>query len=59
MKGVGDLKRALTLSMEMQSLEFDKLVFGLAFVQDLLTLSFRNGQVYAVMLEVCDLPFCF
>ena len=37
-KGVGDLKSALTSDMEMQSLEFAQLVFGLALVQYLLVL---------------------
>ena len=37
MKEVGDLKSALTSDMEMQSLEFAQLVFGLALVQYFLT----------------------
>jgi hypothetical protein len=32
-KGVGDLKSALTLDMEMWSLEFAQLIFGFAFIQ--------------------------
>ena len=32
LKGVGDLKNALTSDMEMQSLEFAQLVFSLALV---------------------------
>ena len=45
--------------MEMQSLEFAQLVFGLALVQYFLTMTFWNGNVYPVMLEVCDLLFNF
>ena len=45
--------------MEMQNLEFAQLVFGLAFFQDFLTMSFWNGNVYPLMLEVCDLLFYF
>ena len=55
LKGVGDLKSTLTSDMEMQSLEFAQLVFGLALVQYFLTMTFCN--VYPVMLEVCDLLF--
>ena len=40
--------------MEMQSLEFTHLVFGLALIQYFLTMTFWNGNVYPVMLEVCD-----
>ena len=40
MKGVGDLKSTLTLDMEMRSLEFAQLVFGLALVQYFLTMTF-------------------
>jgi hypothetical protein len=59
MKGAGDLKSALTSDMEMQSLEFAQLGFGLALVQDFLTMMFGNGNVYPAMLEVCDLLFDF
>ena len=59
MKRVGDLKSALTSDMEMQSLEFAQLVFGLAVVQYFLTMMFWNGHIYPVMLEVCDLLFNF
>ena len=52
MKGVGDLKRALTLSMEMQSLEFDKLVFGPVFPHYAPFPSFWNGNVYPMTLYV-------
>jgi hypothetical protein len=42
--------------MEMQSLKFAQPVFGLALVQYfLLTMTFCNGNIYPVMLEVCDL----
>ena len=40
-------------------MEFPQLVFGLAIVQDFLTMSFWNDKVYVVMLEVCDLLFGF
>jgi hypothetical protein len=43
--------------MEMQSLEFAQLVFGFALVQYFLTMTFGNGNVYPVMVEVCDLLF--
>jgi hypothetical protein len=33
LKGVGDLKNALTLDMEMQNLEFALLAFGFALAQ--------------------------
>ena len=45
--------------MEMQTLEFAQLAFGFAFFQDFLTMSFWNGNVYPLMLEVCDLLFYF
>jgi len=52
MKGVGDLKTALPSDMEMQSLEFAQLDSGPVFPNyDV----FKNGNVYPVMLEVCDL----
>lgn len=38
LKGVGDLKSVLTSDMEMQSLEFSQLGFGLALVQYFLTM---------------------
>ena len=48
LKGVG------TSDMEMQGLEFAQLVFCLALVQYFLTMTFWNGNIYSVMLEVCD-----
>ena len=45
--------------MESQSLEIAPLVFGLTLVQYFLTMTFWNGNVYPVMLEVCDLLFDF
>jgi hypothetical protein len=45
--------------MEMQSLEFAQLGFGLALVQYFLTMMFGNGNVYPVISEVCDLLFRF
>ena len=53
----GDLKSILTSDMEMWSLEFDQLIFGLTLVQYFLTVMFWNGNVHPVMLEVCDLLF--
>ena len=45
----------MTSDMEMWSLEFDKLVFGPVFLHyDIL-----DGNVYPMMLEVCDLLFDF
>jgi hypothetical protein len=38
-KGLGDLKSALTSDMEVQSLEFAQLDFGLALVHHFLTMS--------------------
>ena len=58
-KRIGDLKSTLTSDMEMQSLEFSQLVFGLALVQYFLTMTFWNGTVYPVMWEVRDLLFDF
>ena len=59
MKGVGDLKSTLISEVEMQCLEFAQLVCGLASVQYFLTMTFWNGNVYPVILEVCDLYFDF
>jgi hypothetical protein len=50
-KGVEDLESGLTSDMEMQSLEFAHLVSGLAFVQYFLTVTFWNGNAYAVTFE--------
>ena len=54
-KGVRDMKSALTSNMKMQSLEFAQLAFGLTLVQDFFTKTFWNGNVYPVMLEVYDM----
>ena len=59
MKGVVDLKRALTPDMEMLSLECFHLAFGSALLQHFPTMMSWNGNVYPVMLEVCDLLFDF
>ena len=40
--------------MEMPGLEFAQMVFCLALVQYFLTMTFWNGNIYSVMLEVCD-----
>jgi hypothetical protein len=45
--------------MEIQSLEIAPLVFGLTLVQYFLTMTFWNGNVYPVMLEICDLLYNF
>lgn len=45
--------------MEMQSLEISQLAFGFVLVQYFLTMTFRNGDVYLVKLEVYDLVFDF
>jgi hypothetical protein len=64
MKGVVDMKSALTLDMEVQHLEFAQLVSCLGLVQCFLTMTFCNGNVYPVMLGVHSLfilisQFCF
>ena len=48
LKRVGDLKTALTSGMEMQSLEFTQLFFGLAFVQYFPFPPFWDGDRYPV-----------
>jgi hypothetical protein len=45
--------------MEIQSLEFAQLVSGLALVQYFLTITFWNGNIYPVILNICDLFFYF
>ena len=45
--------------MEIQTLKFPQLGFGLDFVEDFHTMSFCNGNVYLVILEVCDLLLDF
>jgi hypothetical protein len=44
-KGVGDLKRALTSDTEIQSLDFAQLVFCLASVQYFLTMMFSKDNI--------------
>lgn len=62
-EGIGDLKSILTSDMEMQSLEFVQLVFGLVVVQYFLTVfpSLCFGMAMYIlchyMLEVCALLF--
>lgn len=59
--GTGNLKSVLTSDMEMQSLEFAQLVFGLTLVQYFLTMFpfLHFGVVMYIlchyMLQVCDL----
>ena len=57
LKGVGDLKSALTSDMEMQSLEYAQLAcFGPIFpYHDIL----EWLCIFCTMLEVCDLLFDF
>ena len=64
LKGIEDRKRAVIFDMDMQSLEFAQLVFGLALVQYFLTiLPFLDFVIimyilcHTYMLEVCDLLF--
>jgi hypothetical protein len=45
--------------MQSLELEFAQLVFGLALVQYFLTVTFWNGNMYPVMLEVFYLLFNF
>jgi hypothetical protein len=59
MKGVVNLKSALTSNMEMQCLEFAQLVSYLALVQYFLNMRFWTGNIYPLMLEGCDLFFLF
>lgn len=65
LKGIGDLKSTLMSDMEIQSLEFVQLIFGLALVQCFLTMfSFflLEKEMYILcycMLEVYDLLSTF
>ena len=59
LKEVGDLKSALTSDMEMLSLEFAHLFFGLGLVQYFLIMTFWNGNVYTVIMKSHDLLFNF
>ena len=65
LKGVGDLKKISTSNMEMQILKFAQLFFGLALVQNFLTmvpfLHFRMRMyiLWLSMFKVCDLSFDF
>ena len=43
----------------MQSLKVAQLGFGLALIQDFLTMTFWNGSIDPVILEICDLLFDF
>jgi len=54
-KVVSDLKSALTLDIEMQSLDLAQMVSCFALVQYFLTMKLWNGNIYPVMLEVCYL----
>ena len=56
---VNKTEKSWTSDMEMQNLEFAQLAFGFAFFQDFHTMSFWNGNVYPLRLEVCDLLFDF
>ena len=54
---VNTADRGWTSDMEVQSLEFAHLFFGLSLVQYFFTMSFWNGNV--VVLKVYNLPFDF
>jgi hypothetical protein len=45
--------------MEMQSLEFAQMASRLALAWYFFTMTFWNGNVYPVMLEVCELLLIF
>ena len=47
-KGVINQKNALKSDLDLQSLEIAQLAFGLFYVHDFLTMTFRNGEVYPV-----------
>ena len=56
LKGVGDLKSALTSDMKMQNLEFAQLTLGLALVQHFLTmLPFLHFGIVTYILCHCIL----
>jgi hypothetical protein len=57
LKGIGDPQSSLTSDMEMLTLEFAQLAFGYSLVQYFFNMMFQNGNVYSLMLEVCDLLF--
>ena len=59
MKGLGDLKSALTSDVEVLSLEFAQVVFGPGLFQYFLIMTFSNSNIHSVMLEVCDLLLYF
>jgi hypothetical protein len=56
---VSKAERSWTSEMEMQSLEFFQLVFGLALAQYFSTMMFWNDNVYPVLLNGYDLLFHF
>ena len=56
-KGVIDQKNALTSDLDLQSLEIAQLAFHLFKVQDFLTMTFRNGEVYPVYMKTDDVVF--
>jgi hypothetical protein len=56
---VNKAERSWTLVMEMQSLKFTQLGFGLALFRYFLPIMIWNGSVYPLMLETCDLLFDF
>ena len=51
MKGVGSLKSAFSLDMEMMSLEFAQLAFGLGLIQYFHTMTFCTCNVYPLIVE--------
>ena len=50
-KGVLDQMNALTSYLDLQSLEIAHLAFGLFQVQDFLTMTFMNDEVYPVYMK--------
>ena len=58
-KGVIDQKNALTSCLDLQRLEIAQLAFGLFQVQDFLTMTFRNGEVYPVHMKIYDVLSVF
>ena len=58
-KGVTDQRNALTSDLDMQSLEIAHLAFDFIQVQDFLTMTFRNCEVYPVYMKTYDELFVF
>ena len=58
-KGVIDQKNALKSVLDLQSLESSQLGFGLFQIQDFLTMTFRNSEVYPVYMKTYYMVFVF